>query len=83
MTVRKGIYWALRIVALALVIKFALWIYQGYRSEARVQRQQELLDSDMECSVIADTGQCFCYNHWTKERLSVPYRKCMSLAHQP
>jgi len=82
MRLRRVIHWALRIVALALVIKFALWLYQSYRSDMPAQTQQELLDIDMECSVIPDTGECLCYNHWTNERLTIPYRKCLSLAHR-
>ena len=83
MTVRKGIYWALRIIALVLTIKLALWAYQIYRAGDQGRQQLEVLDIDKLCRMYADTGQCFCRHRWTNERISMPYEECVSLARRP
>ena len=82
MTVRKGIVWAIEIILLALLIKAGMWAYQHYGAGGKAQRQ-EVLDVDKDCKVIPDTGQCFCRHRWTNERLTVPYRECVSLARRP
>jgi hypothetical protein len=41
-----------------------------------------VLDIDKDCSVIADTGQCFCRHRRTERRLTVPYQECVSLSRQ-
>jgi len=83
MTMRKGLYWALQIIVLALVAKAGLWAYENYRADNRGQQQQEVLDIDKECLLDADTGFCVCRHRWTNERLDVPHEECMERARQP
>jgi len=82
MTVKKGIYWAFRIIALALAIKAGLWAFENLKPDRREQPEEVVLDSDKDCDVIADTGQCFCRHRWTEKRLSVPYQECVALSRQ-
>ena len=83
MTMRKGLYWALQIIVLALVAKAGLWAYQNYRADDRGQQQQEVLDVDKHCLLDADTGFCVCRHRWTNERLDLPHEECMERARQP
>ena len=78
---KKGFYWAVRLLVLAVAIKTVLWAWQTHeaRDTAR-QTQQKVLEVDKVCSVIADTGQCFCHHRQTQQRLSIPYAECISLA---
>jgi hypothetical protein len=76
---RKGIYWAIWIIAAVLAYKAAMWAYQGYQAGEKAQ-QQQILDIDKLCSVTADTGQCVCRHRQTNQRLSVPYEECVSRA---
>jgi len=69
-----------RLVVLAVVVKGLLWAWQAYQARDLADQAQEVLDVDKVCSVIADTGQCFCRHRQTNQRLSVPYRECKSLA---
>jgi hypothetical protein len=80
---RKGIYWAVRIVALVLAIKVALWGWQEYQTADSGPQPREVLDVDKVCSIIADTGQCFCHDRQTNQRLSVPYSECKARAGHP
>jgi hypothetical protein len=78
--VKKGFYWLVRLVVLAVSIKLALWAWGFYRPADEGEQQVQVLDVDKVCSVIADTGQCFCHHRETERRLSVSYRECMVLA---
>jgi len=78
--VKKGFYWLVRLVVLAVVIKLGLWAWQFYQPGDKGEQQAQVLDVDKVCSVIADTGQCFCHHWQTQRRLSVPYGECMALA---
>jgi len=78
--VRKGLYWVAQLVVLAIVIKALLWLWQAYEARDLSSQSQEVLDVDKVCSVIADTGQCFCHHRQTDQRLTVPYRECIALA---
>jgi hypothetical protein len=80
MTLRNVILWIVWILVLALAIKLAAWAYENFWPDPPAETAQEVLEVDMECRVIADTGQCFCRHRWTEERLSVPYRQCVDLA---
>lgn len=77
---KKGFYWLVRLAVLAVAIKFALWAWQSYQAGGSSEQQVQVLDVDKVCSVIADTGQCFCHHRDTQRRLSVPYQECMALA---
>ena len=77
---KKGFYWLVRLVVLAVSIKLALWAWQFYQPGDKGEQQVQVPDVDKVCSVIADTGQCFCHHRDTQRRLSVPYRECMALA---
>ncbi len=83
MTVWKGIYWVLRIIAIVLFIKFGLWAYQSYKAGDQGHQQLEVLDIDKLCRTYADTGQCFCRHRRTLERISMPYEECVSRARKP
>lgn len=83
MTLRNVVPWIIRILVLALAIKFAWWAYQNYWPDGQADSPPEVLDIDKECRVTPDTGQCFCRHRWTNERLSVPYRECVALARRP
>jgi len=78
--VRKGIYWIMQLVILAVVIKVLLWVWQAYEARGSGGEPQQVLDVDKVCSIVADTGQCFCHHRSTQQRLSIPYRECMALA---
>lgn len=79
---KKGIYWAVRIIALALAIKAGMWAFENLKPDRREQPEEAVLDIDKDCSVIADTGQCFCRHRRTERRLTVPYQECVSLSRQ-
>ena len=83
MTVRKGIYWALQIIAIALALKFALWAYQDYMAGEEGQQQLKLLDIDKICKIVADTGQCNCRHRRTNETLNLAHEECLSRARTP
>ena len=83
MTVRKGIYWVIRITVFVLVVKFAFWAYDAYLANNRVEQQEEVLDIDKQCLMDADTSYCMCRHRWTKERLDIPHAECMERAGQP
>ena len=76
---RKVINWALWVITAVLMYKLSLWAYEGYRAGGQ---KQEVLDIDKLCSVIADTGQCFCRHRQTKKVLSISYDECLSLANK-
>ena len=80
MTVRKGIYWALRIIAIALTIKFALWAYQSYKAGDQGYQQPDVFDLDKLCKMDADSGHCMCRNRRTNQRLTIPHEECVSRA---
>jgi len=77
---RKGIYWALQIIAFALAVKFAIWVYQDYMTGEKGQQQLKLLDIDKICKIVADTGSCNCRHRRTNERLNLPHKECLSRA---
>jgi len=80
--VKKGLYWVVRLALLAAGIKVLIWAWDAHEARDAV-RPQQVLDVDKVCSVIADTGQCFCHHRQTQQRLSVPYQECRSLAGRP
>jgi predicted negative regulator of RcsB-dependent stress response len=80
---RKGIYWAVQLAVLAVIIKVLLWAWQAYEAKNIDRESQQALDVDKVCSVVADTGQCFCHHRQTGQRLSIPFRECMSLTGRP
>jgi hypothetical protein len=84
MTVRKGIYWAIRIIVFALALKFAFWAYENYRAGGqRDQQSQVVLDVDKHCLADADTGFCVCRHRTTNQRLDLPYEECLERARAP
>jgi TRAP-type C4-dicarboxylate transport system permease small subunit len=83
MSLRKVALWIARLIVLALALKFAWWAYQIYQPDGQAEPPTEVPDADKVCRVTPDTGQCFCRHRWTNERLSVPYRECVALAHRP
>jgi hypothetical protein len=83
MTVKKGFYWALQIIALALVVKVGLWAYEYFRPDGEPNQQQEVLDIDKRCLTDADTGFCVCRHRWTNERLDLPHEECLERSRQP
>jgi hypothetical protein len=84
MTLRKGIFWAFRIMVLAIAVKVALWAYENYRPDGRLQQQrQEVLDVDKRCLADVDTGFCVCRHRRTNERLDLPHEECLQRARQP
>ena len=83
MTLRNVAVWMIRIILIVLAIRFAWWAYQSYRPDEPAERPPEVPDVDMECRIIADTGQCFCRHRWTNERLKVQYKKCVALSRRP
>ncbi|MCW8844384.1 MAG: hypothetical protein OQK99_00995 [Gammaproteobacteria bacterium] len=83
MTMKKGFYWALQIIALALAAKFGLWAYENFRADGQHQQQEEVLDIDKLCLADADTGFCVCRHRWTNERLDLPHEECLERSRQP
>lgn len=80
MTLRSAAWWVIRLLLLALAIKFVLWAYTLHVADDQPEQPQEVPDIDKECRVVPDTGQCLCRHRWTNERLLVPYRECVALA---
>jgi len=68
-----------RLVVLAVAIKVLLWAWQAHQA-TDTNPQAQVYDVDKVCSVIADTGQCFCHHRQTQQRLSIPYPECKALA---
>jgi len=81
--VRKAIYWTVRVIAILLTIKLALWAYQNYWPGDQGHQQQEVFDIDKLCKMDADTGLCMCRHRRTNERLTIPHEECVSLAGRP
>jgi hypothetical protein len=77
---RKIIRLLVWVIVAFFIYKAAIWAYGTYQAKNRAPSQQQVLDIDKNCEVIADTGQCKCRHRKTNERLSVPYSKCVSLA---
>jgi len=80
MIMRKGLRWLSVIIVVVLTYKLALWTYEKIQSNRLGSQQEQVLDIDTRCKVVADTNQCICRHRRTNKILSVPYSKCRSLA---
>ena len=80
MIMRKGLRWLSVIIVVLLTYKFAIWTYEKIQSERSGSQQQQVLDIDKRCKIVADTNQCICRHRRTNKILSVPYSECRTLA---
>jgi len=80
---RNVLGWIVNIIVLALIIRIRWWAYQEFASGDEAQQQQELLDYDKDCRIIADTGQCICRHRRNNELLLLHYEECVSIAKKP
>lgn len=78
---RNLISLALKIIAVVVLVKLGMWLYEGYQADKPRKPTQNVLDIDRDCRIIAaDTGQCVCRHRHSNEVLATPYDKCVALA---
>ena len=79
----KVISWTLQIIVMALLVKFAIWAYQEFKSDGQGPQQEEVRDIDKICNMDVDIGQCVCSHRETNVRIAVPYDECVSRVRSP
>lgn len=73
---------ALNLVSLLVIVfvtfKLTMWAYHGLTKIEPQLSKQEIMDADIVCMQVADTGQCMCRHRDTNDLLDVGYDECVS-----
>jgi hypothetical protein len=75
---RKFMNFAMLILIVVVTVNLALWAYRGLTKDDTVLKQETVMDADIVCLKVADTGQCMCRHRETNQRIDVGYSDCVS-----
>jgi len=77
---RKFMNWVMLILIVVVTFKVVMWAYEGFTSGGEKPAQKPVLDMDISCLKVPDTGACICRHRDTSEILDISYDECVSRA---
>ncbi|MBT8052750.1 MAG: hypothetical protein HKN57_01445 [Xanthomonadales bacterium] len=77
---RKAVNLLTLLVIVVVTVKLAMWAYQGLTGGEQQLNRQEVLEVDIVCMQVPDTGQCMCRHRDTNEAIGLSYEQCVARA---